>query len=137
MKIYFTASIRGGRKELPMYEEIISLLEPHGTILTEQVADQEISHHGETELTASEVLAREIERLQESDRVIAEVTTPSLGVGATIEKALEFKKPVVCLYHGKHTDKLSAMIKGNSEIKIYTYENENDLKKIIETIFAT
>ncbi len=136
MKIYFTASIRGGRKELPMYEEIISLLKKYGIVLTEHVGDEEISYHGETELTASEVLAREIERLKESDMVFAEVTTPSLGVGATIEKALEFKKSVICLYHGKHTDKLSAIIKGNSEIKIYTYENENDLKKMIETIFA-
>lgn len=135
MNIYFAAAVRGGREELPFYEKIVSLLKQYGTVLTEHVADSSLSSHGETEMTSHEILEREMSRLKESDIVIAEVTTSSLGVGAVIANAIELHKKIFCLYRGIHTDKLSALIKGQEEIKVYTYQNETDLHQIFKKIF--
>jgi len=136
MNIYFSASIRGGRQEQPAYKQIVELLQKYGTVVSEHVADETISDYGETDHEKEELHDREIESLKTSDVFVAEVTMPSLGVGYTIAKALELGKKVICLYHGEHTDKLSAMIKGNSKVRVFTYGSGEDLAGILWDFFV-
>jgi 2'-deoxynucleoside 5'-phosphate N-hydrolase len=97
MNIYFAASIRGGRDDWASYLEIVKQLREHGNVLTEHVGDVELSTSGE-DTGDHEIHERDLGWLREADYLVAEVTTPSLGVGYEIGKATEWGKPVLCLY---------------------------------------
>ena len=106
MRFFVAAAIRGGRTHQPEYRAIVAFLEHHGTVVNPHVADDTISEYGETDLTKEQIHDRELQSLRSSDLVIAEVTTPSLGVGYLIAAAVHAQKPVVCLYQGTETYKL-------------------------------
>lgn len=97
MKIYFAGSIRGGRNDKELYLKIIKLLRGYGEVLTEHIGDKNVSVLGEDGLTDEHIYNRDMAWLNESDAVVAEVTTPSLGVGYEIGK-VEGKKPVLYLF---------------------------------------
>ncbi|PIZ94265.1 MAG: nucleoside 2-deoxyribosyltransferase [Candidatus Magasanikbacteria bacterium CG_4_10_14_0_2_um_filter_37_12] len=135
MNIYFTASIRGGRAEQPSYEQILKLIERYGSVLSGHVADESISNFGETEFTKEEIYEREIENLKQCDIVVAEITTPSLGVGYMIAKATDMNKEIICLYHEKNTDKLSAIIHASPKTKVILYESAEDIQIYLKKLF--
>jgi len=137
MNILFTGSIRGGREQQPRYAEIVDLLKHYGTVLSEHIASEDISHYGETDLTKEEIHDRELAALHQADLVVAEVSTPSLGVGYLIAQALLSEKRVICLYHGEDTHKLSAMIKGNRNTEVIAYHNTAELQAVFETTLGS
>jgi len=61
---------------------------------------------------------------------VAEVTHPSFGVGIEIARATEFKKKVIGIYRQIEGKKLSAMISGCPGVKVFEYNQIEDLKKI-------
>ena len=79
MKIYFAGSIRGGREDKELYAEIIKKLFAYGTVATEHVGNKDLTSGGEMHLSNHDIYARDIAWLTESDVVVAEVTTASLG----------------------------------------------------------
>lgn len=131
MNIYFAVAVRGGRSEQPAYAEILAILKRHGTVLNERVADETISDYGETDITKQQIHEREMQSLEQADLIVAEVTTPSLGVGYLIAEAIRLSKRVVCLYHGNDTHKLSAMIKGDERIEVHTYTDPKELRDVL------
>ena len=136
-KIYFAGSIRGGRNDIELYQQIINYLQRFGEVLTEHIGNKQISGLGESGMTDQEIFRRDIEWLSSSDYLIAEVTVPSLGVGFEIARAVELQKNVLCLYRIQPEKKLSAMIAGCSEIEVKEYESFEDLKLIIDHYFST
>ena len=68
--------------------------------------------------------------------VVAEVTTPSLGVGYELAKA-EVSKKILCLYRKQEGKSLSAMISGNSNMHVAIYKDLSDIEKILEVFFCT
>lgn len=132
MTILFTASVRGGRSQQPLYVEIVDVLQKFGTVRSEHVAHEEISHYGETDLTKEEIHDRELSALHDSDVIVAEVSVPSLGVGYMIAQALLNGKRVICLYQGEDTFHLSAMIKGNRNVEVVAYQKSSELEKIFQ-----
>ena len=137
MKIYFAASIRGGRDDMLIYSELIKLLQKYGTVLTEHVADKNLNDFGESSLDDEKIHDRDMNWLLESDIVIAEVTNPSLGVGYEIGRAIENDKKVVCLYKVKENKKISAMILGSNKIKSFNYHNLHELENFLNKIFQS
>lgn len=63
-----------------------------------------------------EIYTRDIDWVTKCDRLVAEVSTPSLGVGYEVCYALQLGKPVLCIY-GK-TVNTSQMILGNNHPNI-------------------
>lgn len=47
MKIYFAGAIRGGREDVALYLELVELLKAYGTVLTEHIADEQVTALGE------------------------------------------------------------------------------------------
>jgi len=127
MKIYFAGSIRGGRGDQKLYLEIINYLKQYGEVLTEHVGDQSINISGENNKD-NFIYERDMEWLAKADIIIAEVTRPSLGVGYEIGRAIQFNKKVICLYRSSQNKKLSAMLSGNKELKVISYQDIIDLK---------
>ena len=95
MKIYFAASIRGGRKDQNKYNELIGFLSSKVEVLTEHVGDSSLGQAGEQDFTDKEIYQRDLEWLESADAVIAEVTIPSLGVGYELGVAEKLGKPVL------------------------------------------
>jgi 2'-deoxynucleoside 5'-phosphate N-hydrolase len=132
MKIYFSCSITGGRNDQKNYQEIVSALIAAGhTVPTAILADPNILDL-EAAASALEVYQRDIAWLNECDAVVAEISTPSHGVGYEIAYALEKGKPVICGYQaGK---RVSKMLTGNTHTGITLFEYQSIRKFIDEVI---
>lgn len=135
MKIYFAGSIRGGRQDAALYHKIVQELSEHGEVLTEHVADTELGILGQ-DIGDRKIHDRDLDWLKSSDYLVAEVTTPSLGVGYEIGKAAEWGKPVLCLYRPIEGCALSAMIAGCHAVTLKEYQSAAELKQIFEDTFA-
>ena len=132
MVIYFAASISGGRGDQPIYEQIIDLLKQRGRVLTEHFGDAGLSAAGEA-LADGDIHDRDIEWLRSADVLVAEVTTPSLGVGYEIGRAVEWGKRVVCLYRPSQGRRLSGMIAGCAGARVFEYTDVAQLPAILKT----
>jgi hypothetical protein len=131
MKIYFAGSIRGGRQDASLYYEIVRQLQRHGEVLTEHVAEAELGVLGQ-DIGDEKIHDRDLDWLKDSDYLVAEVTTPSLGVGYEIAKATEWGKPVLCLYRPENGRSLSAMVSGCSAVTVREYQTPAELTQIFE-----
>ena len=135
MKIYFAGSIFGGRNDAELYKELILHLQKYGTVLTEHVGGKDVQIT-ERDASVDIIHDRDMEWLLSADVVIAEVSTPSLGVGYEIGRAIEHKKKIICLYRPNEVKRLSAMIAGSKDIVVKGYETLDDAKKIIDELFG-
>jgi 2'-deoxynucleoside 5'-phosphate N-hydrolase len=135
MKIYFSGSIRGGREHVKWYDIIVKQLSAYGEVLSEFVADKSLTSYGSPNMTDKEIYNRDISFIEESDIIIADVSVPSLGVGYEIAYAEKLNKKIFCLYYQTDGKKVSAMISGGPNCKVFYYNNENELKNILKDIF--
>ena len=132
MKVYFAGSIRGGRGDKQKYFELIEFLSTQVEVLTEHVGLESLGDRGETELHDDTIYQRDLEWLSSADAVVAEVTTPSLGVGYEIGIAEKLGKPVLCLFDENQTGfRLSAMLSGNSKVQTFKYHSLGQAKQKI------
>jgi len=129
MKIYFAGSIRGGRDDAEHYKKIITFLKKYGEVVTEHIGEKEITAEGETESSDKYIHDRDLNWLRNSDVIVAEVTTPSLGVGYEIGIAVKERIPVIALFRNTAEKRLSAMIKGCDSINVIEYSD-------IEALFS-
>lgn len=136
MKIYFACSISGGRKDEKAYQHLVH-------VLTEMGIDVPTAHIAETgveEVDALEkprdIYTRDVNWIQESDLLVAEVSTPSHGVGYEIGYALDLEKPVLCLYHQGVV--VSKMITGNPHplLTVVEYQDLAHTEEILHTYLA-
>lgn len=113
MKVYFSGAISGGRGRQPLYQKIVSFLKNLGAeVLSEHVAHAQVLHN-ESSLSARGIYERDMHLIDLCDGLIAEVSTPSLGVGYEIATAVQRQKPVLCLC--EEGIFLTRILTGNSE----------------------
>ena len=132
--IYFAGAIRGGRNDRALYGEIIHTLQQYGRVLTEHIADESLTRDGEN-LSDIEIHDRDMDWLRSASCVVAEVTTPSLGVGYEVGRAVELKIPVLCVFRSENGRKVSAMIAGCGEVVMREYSDVGDLPRIFDEFF--
>lgn len=133
MKIYFAGSIRAGRDDQELYRQIIQGLQRHGQVLTEHVGDPSITQWGDDGPSDPEIHERDMAWLAEADLIVAEVSTPSLGVGYELGRAESLGKPILCLYREQHGRRLSAMISGNPSMAVVCYQTVEEAQTYICT----
>jgi nucleoside 2-deoxyribosyltransferase len=121
MNIYFAGSIRGGREDVKLYQEIVKYLNTQGTVLTEHITFDNIHDLGEDDKTEEFIYKRDIDWLNQSHIVVAEVTQPSLGVGYELAYAESKNIPVICLFRKDSGKSLSAMIAGDDYFNVIRY----------------
>ncbi len=131
MKIYFAGSIRGGRGDAELYQQIIDYLKSFGEVLTEHIGDPKLTDLGDDGPTDRYIHDRDLEWLQTADVLVAEVTTVSLGVGYEIGRAVESGKKVLCLFRPESGKNLSAMIAGCPNLELVKYSNTLELRNAI------
>lgn len=131
-KIYFAGSIRGGRDDAELYSRLISHIQRTDIVLTEHIGKPSLLKDEEG-MTDEDIYAQDTAWLKESDMVIAECTTASLGVGYELAFAEKLSKPVHIFYNSTRT-RLSAMLSGNPYFHIHPYNTENELFSGIDQI---
>ena len=131
MKIYFSGSIRGGRSFKEIYNQLINHLKNYGIVLTEHIGDVNLTESGEN-ISDEDIFNRDIKFLVDSDILIAEVSTPSLGVGYEIALAEKIGKKILCLHKYEEGKKISAVISGNPKLNFKSYTDIDEAKKIID-----
>jgi len=111
MKIYFSGSISGGREHEAIYQHLVVRLQAQGhDVLSAHVADP-VAIEYEKDASPREVFERDVAWVDECEVMIAEVSTPSLGVGYEYGRAVQQGKPVLCVYRSGL--RMSKMITGN------------------------
>ncbi|GFO98213.1 nucleoside 2-deoxyribosyltransferase [groundwater metagenome] len=131
MKIFFAGSIRGGRQLIPTYQYIIRFLKSRNyTVISEHVAAEGLEKV-EAKMTEQEIYEKDANWIEESERVIAEITVPSIGVGYEICHAVKHRKPVLCVY--QEGAKASAMALGNTSgyVTAKPYSDKKQLEEIL------
>ena len=136
--IYFSGSISGGRHDVATYRRIVSALEAQGhRVLAGSVTAEEISDAGDP-LAPEAIFQRDIGWLEEAacagGLLVAEVSTPSTGVGYEIAAArYRYAMPVICLYRSSMTKRCSAMVAGDASIRVIDY-TEIGLERMLERL---
>jgi hypothetical protein len=111
MNLYFSCSLTGGRSDEQAYAAIVDYLLRLGhEVPTSHLARPEVMDL-ERVVDPGEVYRRDIAWIRSCDGLIAEVSTPSHGVGYEIAVALSLGKPVLCCHRGGV--RVSKMITGN------------------------
>ena len=126
MKLYFAGSIRGGRADAALYARLIAHLKARHTVLTEHVGAPSALPSVEKDMTDGAIWAQDMAWLRESDAVIAECSTPSLGVGYELAMAQTLGKPVH-IFYDRRRGWLSAMLTGDPYYRIHPYDSEDEL----------
>ena len=136
MNIYFACSITGGRQDELVYQKLVAALQAGG-------------HHVPTALLASpdvmplegvvspqDVYARDVAWITGCDLLLAEISTPSHGVGYEIGYALALGKKVLCLH--RQGRKISKMISGNPDpqLTVHTYTTPEEAVELLHTYLA-
>jgi nucleoside 2-deoxyribosyltransferase len=120
--LYFSCALTGGRQDQPLYAALVAHLQSLGhSVLTAHLAAESVMA-ADGELSPAAVFDRDTAWLRGCDAVIAEVSTPSHGVGFEVAYALERGKPVLCL--ARAGVRVSKMLTGirRSELTFGTYE---------------
>ena len=132
-KVYFAGSIRGGRNDAQLYQELIAHINKTDHVLTEQVGDLKRSILEQGRGKDQAIYEQDTAWLIECDLVIAECTHPSLGVGYEMAYAEQYEKPVYIFYRHQECE-LSAMLAGDPYFHIQSYETKAELFRMIDEI---
>lgn len=134
--IYFSGSISGGRDDVAIYRRIVDALAAEGyRVLAGAVASEHVSDSGES-LGMREIFLRDLGWLDEADLVVAEVSTPSVGVGYEIAYASRVRQiPVLALYRRGRTARCSAMVAGDPGVILLEYDEVKALlPRLLESL---
>ena len=136
MDLYFSCSLTGGRQDQPVYAAMVAHLQALGHhVLTAHLADEAVLA-ADGELSPEAVFDRDTAWLRGCDAVIAEVSTPSHGVGFEVAYALERGRPVLCL--AREGVRVSKMLTGirQAGFDFSTYRNPDEAHALLETFLA-
>ncbi len=137
MNVYFACSITGGRQFEPVYRAIAAALAADGHVVpTAHLADPSVKEM-EAVVSPVEVYERDVAWIEACDALVAEVSTPSHGVGYEVAYALGLGKPVLCVY--KEKQPVSKMITGNTRanLRLAAYGGQEDAIGHIRSFLAT
>jgi 2'-deoxynucleoside 5'-phosphate N-hydrolase len=136
LNIYFACSITGGRHFEPVYQAIVAALLADGhTIPTAHLAGSEVRAL-EAIVSSREVYERDIAWIGDCEALVAEVSTPSHGVGYEVAYALSIGKPVLCIH--QEGQPISKMLSGNSHphIQVNQYHDSDQAIAIIRSFLG-
>lgn len=130
-KIYFAASISGGREGAGDYKMISEELRTWGQVVPEAVFDPEIPQSGE-ERMAADLFQEDTALIRDCDFFVLEASQPSFGVGFQTAQALQQQKPILALY--RRGNPLSAILVGMGA-SYEAYVAREDLRETLQIFF--
>ena len=104
-------------------------------VLTEHIARVNVEGEEKADgMSDYDIYEKDMTWLREAGVVVAEVTTPSLGVGYELGQAEAMQKPVLLLYMASEEGKrLSAMLSGNKYMEVCVYTEVDEALKAVDS----
>jgi hypothetical protein len=136
MKIYFACSITGGRDDEAYYKIIVDTLLADGhEVPTAHLSSSDVMSL-EDIADPVDVYERDMAWIDSCHALVAEVSTPSHGVGYEISSALTKGKTVLCLH--QEGLRVSKMLTGNidSKILVRSYQNKDDIPHLLKEFLS-
>lgn len=130
-QIYFAGAIRGSRVDAGLYARLIAHMKEKHIVLTEHIGSPSLIPTTEQDMTDRQIYEQDIAWLTASDIVIAECTSPSLGVGYEMAYAEKLGKPTH-IFFDKTRGYLSAMLSGDEFFHVHYYETEDELFSLVD-----
>jgi len=131
MRIYLAVPLAYNRDQL-LATAVAETIEGLGHQITSKwVLDRDPSWG----LRADEIAKRDFDALDASDAILAEITTPSHGVGMELEFAVMKGKKVICLR--RPDSRVSGLIAGTPSISIFTYLDREDATRQVKGILSS
>ena len=136
MEIYFGCSITGGRSQESEYQQIVKILVDDGHQVPTAHLSQSDVMDLEQVVDPVKIYNRDIQWIDNCQAMIAEVSTPSHGVGYEISYALTCLKPVLCLH--QFGIRVSKMITGNKNplLQVKNYRSTEEIPALIRNFLA-
>ena len=137
LTIYFAGAISGGRGDVAHYREIVAALERDGhRVLAGAGAAEDVGADGER-LESRAIFERDMQWIEDADVLVAEVSTPSTGVGYEIATARYRRDiPVICLYRPAYTKRCTAMVSGDRGITLIEYSETAEMLSRLKALLA-
>ncbi len=122
--IMITGSITSaGEESLEIYEILVQELIPYANKIYSPIDTIEFKG------TNEEMYIRTMKILQETDLVIAEMSSPSTGQGMELQEAVRLNIPIIIV--AKKGSKISSTVLGSGKIKdTLFYNNKEEIKDI-------
>jgi len=120
VRIYLAASMTSPAAEIAVVRHLLAALEGEGHVVpSRHVADAAAAMTRDAQLSDAQLAARDLAWLAECDAVIAEVSTPSHGVGVEVMAASAAGIPVLAL--ARHGVGVSRLLKGLPGVRAVAY----------------
>jgi nucleoside 2-deoxyribosyltransferase len=136
LNIYFACSITGGREFEPVFQAIVeSLLADGHEVPTAHLAAASVRDL-ERIIAPADVYSRDVAWIGAADVLVAEVSTPSHGVGFEIGYALGLGKPVLACH--RRDRGISKMISGNPDgnLTVRQYDGPEEAVRIVREFLS-
>jgi hypothetical protein len=136
LNIYFSCSLTGGRADQVIYARIVDTLIGGGhTVPTAHLARPDVMAL-EKVVVPEEVFLRDTAWIEACQAMVAEVSTPSHGVGFEIAMALWLGKPVLCCH--RRGAPVSKMITGNPSprLQVRAYDGPDEAVAIVDSFMV-
>ena len=134
IKVYFACSVRSAG-DTSLYITILDAIKAAGGDILSEIFVHDAINYGGSPLPVEEIYKRDTDMIKECDVMIAEVSSPSLGVGYELAYAQNLGKPILCLFNKTTDKKLSAMIAGNSYNTV-AYIEPTEITQTVQAFLA-
>jgi hypothetical protein len=134
MRIYLAAAMTNAGRDLDAIRTIFACLKEDGhDVPTWHVADP-LGREDDQAITDAELAHRDLEWVAGCDALVAEVSTPSHGVGVEVTAALAAGKPVL-LAHRRGAP-VSRLLLGMQRVEVLAYGGAADAREGVRRFLA-
>ena len=134
MRIYLAAAMTHAVRDLEAIRTLLDCLEADGhDVPTRHVADP-LGRDVEGELPDAEVARRDLAWVAGCDALVAEVSTPSHGVGVEVAAALAAGRPVLLTY--RQGVAVSRLLLGLPRVRAFAYNDTGDVCAAVRRFLA-
>jgi len=137
MKVYLFGSMTAGRDYASALSIIAKTLEEEGhVIITPFVIQAGDDFSGRKAEKSKYIFERDMALIQGCDVAVGEISQPSHGVGYELAELVRAQKSILCLRHDSLQGRMmSALIEGNSGLKVLHY-NDEQLAEIVNEFMS-
>lgn len=134
MRVYLAAAMTNPARDLDLLARLLGHLEGAGhEVPTRHIAAADGKERDKA-LTDAELARRDLDWIAGSDALVAEVSTPSHGVGVEVMEALARRIPVLLLR--RDGAPVSRLLLGLPGVRISSYGSVDDVRAAIDGFLA-
>ena len=134
MRIYLAAAMTHAGRDLETIRTLLDCLEADGhDVPTRHVADP-LGREVEGEIADADLARRDLEWVAGCDALVAEVSTPSHGVGVEVAAALASGKPVLLTY--RRGTPVSRLLLGLRGVEAFAYTDARHVRDEVRRFLA-